>query len=285
MNPLIRVFRHGLPPLQRVALFAVLAGALLDVRSVRAEVEVIPLHHRTVDQVLPVLRPLLEPGGALSGMNNQLIIRAGAANIADLKRVLVSIDTPVRRLLISVRQDLAVRGERHEAGVSGTVGGSSGRVVIGGDRRPGVGINLGDTRLVNDEQLVHQVQTLEGSPALVNLGQTVNVPVRSVTTTPFGTVIQDGVVQRDANTGVQVIARFAGDRVALEIAPQREVPGPGGTIQSQRMVTTASGRLGEWFELGGLSQQSGSQSSGILSTTRSERGEGRRVWVKVDELK
>ena len=35
--------------------------------------EVISLRHRTAEQVIPVLRPLLEPGGALSGQYNQLI--------------------------------------------------------------------------------------------------------------------------------------------------------------------------------------------------------------------
>ena len=45
---------------------------------------------RTIDEAagLPVLRPLVEPGGALSGMNDQLVIRASRANIAELRRVL-----------------------------------------------------------------------------------------------------------------------------------------------------------------------------------------------------
>jgi hypothetical protein len=56
--------------------------------------EVIPLRHRTVEQVLPVLRPLLEPGGAMSGQSYQLI------------------DQPARRLLISVRFDRTQQAAR-----------------------------------------------------------------------------------------------------------------------------------------------------------------------------
>lgn len=273
----------------RLAAAAVLLVLALGASTVSAEVEIISLRHRTVDQVMPVLRPMLEPGGALSGMNNQLIIRASAANIADLRRVLASIDTPLRRLLISVRQERAGAEQWREATVGGTVSGSvggvPGRVVIGDDRRPGIGVSIENSRETVGEQLLHQVQAVEGAPALVQLGQTVNVPVRSVTSMPFGTVVQDGVVQREANTGVQVIARLSGDRVTLEIAPQREVPGPGGTVQSQRIVTTVGGRLGEWFELGGLSRQTSVQGGGLLSSGRGERDDARRVWVKVDELR
>ena len=36
------------------------------------EMEIIPLRHRTVAQVMPVLQDLLEPGDTLSGMNVQV---------------------------------------------------------------------------------------------------------------------------------------------------------------------------------------------------------------------
>lgn len=265
-------------------------AALLPLQ-VLAEVEIIPLRHRTVDQVLPVLQPLVEPGGALSGMQNQIIIRASSANIADLRRVLASIDTPVRRLLISVRQELAGSGERREVSVSGAVSGTvssgGGRVSVGTEppRRPGIEIRAGDTSTQGGEQITQQVQTIEGSPALIRIGSETTLPVRTQTITPFGTVVQSGVAIREANTGFMVLPRLAGDRVTLEINPQREVPGPGGTVQSQRIVTTASGRLGEWFELGGLSQSRSSQSSGLLSSTRELADDNRRVWVKVEELR
>ena len=67
--------------------------------------EIIPLQHRTVEQVLPVLRPLLEPGGTLTGQSNQLIVRASPRNLAEIRSALEAIDRPLRRLQISVRQD------------------------------------------------------------------------------------------------------------------------------------------------------------------------------------
>ena len=83
------------------------------------EVEVIQLRYRTAEQVIPTLRPLVEPGGAISGMQGTLVIRASRANIAQLKQVLDSLDRTPRRLLISVRQD---SGRASSGGAPGSRG-------------------------------------------------------------------------------------------------------------------------------------------------------------------
>ena len=56
------------------------------------EMEIIPLKYRTVDQLIPALRPLVEPGGALSGMNNQLILRASRTNREQIRQALLRIE-------------------------------------------------------------------------------------------------------------------------------------------------------------------------------------------------
>ena len=38
----------------------------------QADVEIIPLRFRTTEQVIPVLQPLVEPGGVLSGTQGQM---------------------------------------------------------------------------------------------------------------------------------------------------------------------------------------------------------------------
>src|SRR3989441_7920764 len=70
--------------------------------------EIIALRHRTAEQVIPALQPLLEPGATVSGQGTQLFVRASPANLAELRRALDSIDRPQKRLLISVRFDQAL---------------------------------------------------------------------------------------------------------------------------------------------------------------------------------
>jgi type II secretory pathway component GspD/PulD (secretin) len=88
--------------------------------------EIIPLRSRTVEQVLPVLQPLVEPGGTLSGARNQLFLRASPGNVAEIRRALEAIDRPSKRLQISVRFDDALEREQRDIAVSGAVS-SSGR--------------------------------------------------------------------------------------------------------------------------------------------------------------
>ena len=68
--------------------------------------EIIPLQHRMTDDVVPILRPLVAPGGTITGMNNQLIIKTTPDNLAEIKNVLQSLDRSPRRLLITVKQDI-----------------------------------------------------------------------------------------------------------------------------------------------------------------------------------
>src|SRR5687768_17297058 len=81
---------------------AVALSAAAKLSSAQA-LEIIALRHRTPEQVLPALRPLLEPGATLSAHSNQLIIRTSPANLAEIRRALEAIDRPARRLQISVR--------------------------------------------------------------------------------------------------------------------------------------------------------------------------------------
>src|SRR2546430_9346967 len=91
----------------RSVLAAVLAAWAAHSLAQQA-LEIIPLRHRTVDQVLPVLQPLVEPGGALTGQSGQLIVRASPANLAEIKRAMVPIDRPLRRLQIYLRFDIQI---------------------------------------------------------------------------------------------------------------------------------------------------------------------------------
>ena len=87
----------------------------------QASLEVIELRHATAEQVLPALRPLLEPGGVLTGQRSQLIVRTSPRNLEELRRALQTLDAPARRLVISVRFDAAGEAARSEASVDARI--------------------------------------------------------------------------------------------------------------------------------------------------------------------
>lgn len=267
--------------------------------------DIIPLRHRTAEQVLPQLVPLLEPGGALSGSGDKLFLRTSPRNKADLLRVLEAIDTRPRRLLITVRQGSQQEADEQGGEVAGTVNlGRNVRIIQPGMRPrtqpagPQVEIQRGDhegggqvragiyeTRRSRGENVSQQVQTLEGGRAYINVGQAVALPLTQAVLTPRGVVVSESIVWRDLGTGFYAEPRLVGERVTLEISPSHDTPGAvPGSANIQRLSTTVSGRLGEWIALGGSSRDSAADSSGGNHYGTRNSTDSRQVWLKVDEL-
>lgn len=240
--------------------------------------EVIQLRHRTAEQVIPVLQPLLESGGAMSGQLNQLIVRTSAGNLAQIRAALDAIDRPQRRLTISVRFDSAQDATRRDV---------QGAVRITSDGNSSAAVRVGDASSRQDERVDQRIQVLEGGRATIAAGQSRPVRVRQVIQTTSGPVVRETTEIQGAATGFDVVPRLAGAEVILEIAPQREnfVPGRSGAIQSERIESTVRGRLGEWIELGGASSASSRSEGAILSSRERTMTGDRRVWVRVEEAR
>ena len=249
----------------RFALLAALATAAMAENAL----EIITLRHRTAEQVLPSLRPLLEPGATLSGQGNQLFVRASPANVSDLRLALEMLDQQQRRLLISVRFDDAGDMANRSLGASGRIGGGNSQVEI----------RAQDARSQSAERVDQRVQALDGARAMIYTGASRPLRQRQYIQTPAGVVSQEITVVQEMTSGFEVIPRVTGDRVQVEVAQQRE-----SAASYQRVGTTASGRLGEWFELDAVAIGAARDARGIASASTSGSGETRRVWIRVDEL-
>lgn len=230
--------------------------------------EIIPLRSRTVEQVLPLLRPLLEPGGTLSGHSNQLFVRASPANVAELKRVLDTLDRPARRLQILVRFENAQESSKRELGASGVISNRGSRIDV----------RAQDSSSRGEERIDQRLQVMEGGRGVINMGQSTPLRQRQLIQTPGGVVAQETIVIQDRTTGFEVVPRVSGDTVHLDIAPQREV---GSSVQ--RVSTIVSGRLGEWIELGSAVTGGSRDDRGIASAGSTTNSSSQRVWLKVEE--
>lgn len=238
--------------------------------------DVITLRHRTAEQLLPQLQPLVEPGGMLTGTGDKLFLRASQRNQADIRQALDALDRPLRRLTITVRQGGAAAGARVGAGA--TV------ILAPGDSS--VRGRVGERRYSSREGVAQQVQTVEGGRAFINVGQSVALPFRQVVLTPAGAVVSEGIVWQDIGTGFHAEPRVAGDTVTLDIAPRHDTPGPvPGSANVRRLSTTVSGRLGEWISLGGATRDTSGEKGGTLHYGSGGAREDHQVWLKVDELK
>jgi type II secretory pathway component GspD/PulD (secretin) len=221
--------------------------------------EIIDLRHRTAEQVIPVLRPLVEPGGTLSGQGTQLFVRTSPANLADLRRALESIDRPVKRLQISVRFDDA-----------------SSRSRDGFDVRQGVESSSRSRQGRADQT----IQALDGGHAMIFTGQSRPVQQHQYIQTPAGVVSQPTTVVQETSSGFEVVPRIVGGgNVEVEILQQQAT-----RAGSQRAASTVGGRLGEWFELGSVAMTGSRERRDLTGASSAQTSETRRVWIKVDEI-
>ncbi len=241
--------------------------------------EVIGLRHRSAEVLLPQLAPFVERGGVLTGMNDKLFLRASARNQEEIRQLVTTLDTPLRRLLISVRQEGTDSATDGGGGISGRVVLGGGAPVVSGTAR----IHQSDSRSRRD--VSQQVQTIDGGRAAIMVGQSFLLPLRQVVLTPAGIVVSESFVQRDLGTGFVAVPRLAGDRVTLEISPRDDTPGPlPGSANVQRLLTTVSGRLGEWLELGGSTGEQSGSSAAIASYDTQSASRRRRLLLRVEEL-
>ena len=270
-----------------------------DGRAEQTVVEVITLNHRRAEEVIPILQPFVHRDGAISGMQNNLIVRTTPANLAEIKKILSTIDSAPRQLMITVKQDALRDRDKRELEVSGSAVEEDKAWAIkpgsGKDRGLTAGTGHGDdslrtraldVRSPEKESNIQQLQVLEGNKAIINIGLSMPLPERYVVRNVEGVHAVETVEYRDVTTGFYVLPRVSGDVVTLEISPHHDTLSKRypGTVNVQHMTTTVSGRLGEWMEIGGLVQQLSGRRSGILNRTRGTSIDMRRVLIKVDEV-
>lgn len=273
---------------------AMLAFALCSAgASGQTVLEVIALKHRTAEEVIPVLTPMLARDGSLSGLRGQLIVRTTPANLEELRRILLAVDVAQRRLLITVAQDVSGEGSRRGADVALRTDDHLRLTIPGaaGAPKDGVEVRILDARNTDNLRVMQTVQVMDGGSAYIQTGQSAAVPQQRVTRSVVGGRVVEQVVEsveyRNVGTGFYVLPRVAGDRVTLDLSPYREalirhVPG---MVDVQRVVTTVSGRLGEWLEVGGMTEQRSSERDVLLGRATAAQSERRNIVVKVEELR
>ena len=259
--------------------------------------EVIPLGYRTLQEMIPVVEPLVPPPGTVTGMNDQLVVRTTPDNIAAIKDVLSKLDSPPRKLVISVRQgrweDLRMylaesTGSYRKDDVKISAGeplreGRGASASVDGDRNSRINARVWSNRSQDDEVGIQRIQAVEGREAFIQTGKSVPVADRY----RYGWRGAGGSVRyKDVPTGFYVLPRVKGDRVTLDVSPfsSRQSPHGGAKFDYQTANTVVSGRLGEWILVGGSEEDGTFSGKGTVYSTRRDSNVNKTILLKVTEL-
>lgn len=198
-----------------------------------AATALLPLEHRSAEELLPAVQALLDEGETLVAHDNQLLVRASLERINELRGILSQLDVPARQLLISVDNG------------SGRMPGY--RVLAPADApaRPAPRvITAGPSDLL-------QIRASEGQPAFLEL--TRSEPRLGFTAGLDGTpYLLD--LESESGIGLHLVARLRGDRqVQLDLSARRGTTDPAhpGARDTLLGETRLNGRLGEWISVAG----------------------------------
>lgn len=298
------------PPRGGVFLIARRAGALAIlvllsaaplIATAESELKLIQLKHRTAEDIVPILQPLLGRDGAVTGQGYQLIVRAPAPRLREIERVVQELDAPRRNLRITVQYAGAQADSGGGQGLAGESRvGDHGRIVVG-ERKPkdsgglSVGRRDGDSSLryqverrssTHREDTTQFVQVLDGQRAFIQVGQALPEVQTFLTIAGNYVTLTQGVQYRNVTTGFDVLPRLRGDAVLLEITPRLAFLTNQGTqiVNFQELNTTVQTRLGEWVQLGASVRAGDEVSRRILRTWRTGASEERTIRLKVEAL-
>ena len=225
--------------------------------SALADTQVITLQNRTSADLLPVAQNFIGKDGNVTVYGNQLIVEAPAQKIQGLEDLLSQLDTPARRLLITVdTSDTNLPDSNSNTRVYSTASRDGG---------------------------VQQIQATEGVPALIQTGQ--SIPQTSTQTDAYGRLSAQ-TAYRNVTKGFYITASVTGETVHLAISTNRdrmsqEQPD---VVNVQSTDTQVSGPLGQWITVAGISGQNQAGQQGQTLTYSTQNRDDMTLRVKVDAL-
>jgi hypothetical protein len=273
-----------------VALTTLLAFAGVSAEEAR----IIQLKHRPAGEIIPLIRPLIGPDDALSGMDYRLIVRTSDRNLKNIERLLAQLDVAPRQLRITVEQRVADDRDT-------TIHSVEGEIQIGDEaqiklpekspdnrglviQRDNLRLRTGQRTTVGRNETTQTVMALDGQRASIRIGQSVPHVKEILALDRRQVLIAQGIALQDVTTGFDVLPRVRGDRVRMEITPRLSTlrDPTTGLADFQELATTVEVRLGEWIDLGAILGHRSEIDRAILESAATESGERRTIRLKIE---
>ncbi|WP_238527338.1 type II and III secretion system protein [Methylomonas methanica] len=232
------------------------------------------MHNRPAAEIQPLLAPMLEANEAVSGDGFNLIVKASPQRVAALRQLIDQLDTRLHNLLISVMQNSHQSADQLNAEAAIQLSQQSIRMR---------GMS-GDTRTIDQQRTTQQLRTLEGQAAHIQAGNVRPIQNIGVYGNAYGYAgITSNMYMQEASTGFAVVPRLVGnDEVVVDVEPWSERFANNGSVETRNLQTSVRGRLGEWLEIGGATEQQQTDRQGFNGLNYSTRNRNYGTLIKID---
>ncbi len=263
--------------------------AFLPIKALAVtEFKIITLQHRFVEDILPMIQPLAGEDGAVTGMQNHIIIRANPERMLEIEQAIATLDVAQQNLKITVSHQNKQQTSRDGVAVSGQK--RIGNVVVGTNRYPantrnsrdGVGVDIENSQRNMRNQGEQFINVLDGGQAFIRVGQSVPFTQEWMTYMRRYIRIHRTTEFVDISTGFAVRARSIGRQIELEITPRIAQLNQAGFIDFEELSTIVRTNKGEWFDLGGAMSKKDEVSRAILSRQNTSQTQDSALSIRVE---
>ena len=194
--------------------------------------------------LLPVIEPLLAPGGSVRAYQGKLIIRTTDSNMTELEGALGSLEAKPSAMVVHLRRQGSSSEQRSgvDTRIEGRIPGG-----VSGD------IRIEQSQRQTSQQDHYRIRTLSGYPAHISQGT-----LLALGGGYYGTVLAE------LQQGIQVIPQLTPDGgVVLQISQRYDQPGSQGVAHTQSSGTTLRVQPGVWQPMGSINVDSEQDQRGL----------------------
>ena len=247
----------------------------------QTELRVFTLQHHFAKDLYSVVTPLVGQDGTVTGMNNQLIVRATPAQLAEIEAVIAAMDVPRVNRKITVASNRNQQSIYNNTELSGNV--NIGNVTIGNRQRE-QGARIDVTRQQNQNTQTSQqfIQVVDGQRAFIQVGTLVPFTQDWLLITKRYTQITRTTDWVEVSTGFAVSPRTIGNQVEIEVTPRITNLNSQQAIDFETLTTVVRVNLGEWVNIGQTMQQRDDVSRKILGSQSGSFEDKSNLSIRVD---
>jgi len=278
-----------------------LSLSLLATAGWADSITTIQLQNRPVEEIIPIIKPMLGANDSVTGQGFQLFIRTTPENLQQVRQMISKLDVAAKQLKISVFQGsdrdlraLSMEGNVQYQNSNTNVSiGSTGKTSRGSDvhlstRGGNATSHTLSTRGRLTDNPIHTLRVSEGTQGHIETGE--SIPYFSADGGWFngrGGIIGGGLEYKDVTTGFYVLPRVNGDQVILNVSPYKQSQSKtrGGDINTQSANTQITGKLGQWLPIGGTTEQVRRSGTSIGSSQTTQSRNNESIWIKAELIR
>ena len=241
-----------------------LAYIAVSIKSSYAnELEIISLNNRPASDLIPIIKPLLDKNGSISGENYTLFIRTSNKNLKQIKNIIDKLDADYRLLTINILQESAETMKRYGYKLTAKQNTTTSKTYT--------------TSHLKHHPNIQTLQVTEGQWATLQTG--ISIPTINRTTNTDGTVTES-LQYQTVFTRLKIQPVLTGEKIRIQL---QSITGKEKNLSTRQPInTTIKGRLNKWIALGGIQQSVTPANTSYVFTTQRHTSTTKQLFVKIE---